>query len=632
MRVRFPLARFTLAGVVLGLWLGLVPACFSSGATPPASPIYSFDARPLNRGDWRAPTNAARTWDTLHLLAALQGLANRVQPRLYLFYCSEFGVDTDQFWFNWLRGEGGWLREAEVRPLESLEETVRVFRHAFQGLVVYDPAVPVTSNLASTAAGCEDLLPVRYDPSPGSVYDHLVQQMQLPVRLWLVHPDGSPLFTGKGTIPETDLPTSGSAKGDAYRWAIARYLKVKRCDPGVAAYYVDAFWLSRPGRSGPTMHTLSNHDYFIAHRAFFFDLSPWGDETPNDDRTQPLGLDRALFLEVLRALSDRASGSLIRVGGFTPWPFKYTRSADPALRHDGVPTEWEFARLISQFNGYMEADAAGLSAMANASFFQHYPLAARYPQPNPPPSLDIAIKNGYVTSDGKVADRFFVGHYVGDYDSPAWLYKAIPAFFPDPARGQVPLGWAFDPNLADRAPQALVYAYRMATTNDFFIAGDSGAGYLNPRGLTRRPDSGLPAGLELWTEHCRRYYERWDLRITGFILEGASGSTTDREFRAYQSFSPHGAGTHFEKSPALHFGMPTCPERDLPDNVTKAAALIADAARQRGNGPGFLWARSILKPPRWYADLSKHLAEDYPDARIVVVDPYTFFSLIRKHF
>ena len=43
--------------------------------------------------------------------------------------------------------------------------------------------------------------------------------------------------------------------------------------------------------------------------------------------------------------------------------------------------------------------------------------------------------------------------------------------------------------IADRAPQALVYAYRHATTNDFFIAGDSGAGYLNPRALTVRPDS-----------------------------------------------------------------------------------------------------------------------------------------------
>ena len=81
--------------------------------------------------------------------------------------------------------------------------------------------------------------------------------------------------------------------------------------------------------------------------------------------------------------------------------------------------------------------------------------------------------------------------------------------FRNPARGQTPLGWAFDPNLADRAPQALVYAYRHATTNDFFIAGDSGAGYLNPRALTVRPDSQLPSGLDAWTGHCQFDFARW---------------------------------------------------------------------------------------------------------------------------
>ena len=38
-------------------------------------------------------------------LAALQGLVNRDAPRHYLFYCSGFGVDTDRFWFDWLRGD-----------------------------------------------------------------------------------------------------------------------------------------------------------------------------------------------------------------------------------------------------------------------------------------------------------------------------------------------------------------------------------------------------------------------------------------------------------------------------------------------------------------------------------------------
>jgi hypothetical protein len=616
--------------------LPLCLAPLSAGAEPPARPapkvVYTFDARPLNHLDLHAATNAARLWDTLHTLAALQGLANRTAPRLYLFYCSEFKVDTDQFWFDWFRGEDGWLKDSELRPIATLEEAVKIFRHVFKGLVVYDPAVPATSNLASTAAGCEDLLPVRFDPAPDSVFDRLAHQMKLPVKLWLVEPDGRSKFTGQGNIPDLGEPSSGSTKVDAYRWALKRYLRSGRCAPGIAAYYVDAFWLQHPRRAGPTMHTLSNHDYFIARRAFFFDLSPWGDEAPGDDLNQPPGLDRKAFLEVLRALYDRANGAVIQVGGFTPWPYKYTTHSTPPGKHEGVPTEWEFARLISQFNGYMEADAAGLSGMANASFYQHYPLAKRYPQPNPKPTLADWQSRGYVTSQGEVANKFFVGHYVGDYDAPSWLYKAVAAFFRDPARGRVPLGWAFDPNLADRVPQALAYARRHATTNDFFIAGDSGAGYLNPRGLTVRPDSGLPSGLKVWTEHCRRYYQRWDITITGFMLDGYAGASTDLEFKAYQSFSPDGAGTHFEKKPAVHAGIPTCREQDLPEDVEKAAATIAEAARQHKSRPGFLWARSILRKPQWYADVSRLLAEKHADAQVVVVDPYTFFGLIRLQF
>jgi hypothetical protein len=537
-------------------------------------------------------------------------------------------VDTDQFWFDWFRGEDGWLKHAPIRPIATLEEAVAIFRSVFRGLVVYDPAVPATSNLASTAAGCEDLLPVRFDPTPGSVFDLLVRRLRLPVKLWLLKPDGASLFTGRGQVPDTGEPSSGSAKVDACRWALRRYLRSARCAPGVAAYYIDAFWLRHPGRE-PTLHTLSNHDYFIARRAFFFDLSPWGDEAPGDEPKQPLGLDREAFLEVLRALYGRAGGSVLQIGGFPPWPYKYTVHSVPPGRHEGVPTEWEFGRLITQFNGYMEADAPGLGAIANASFFRHYPLARRYPQPNPKPTLAQWRARGCVTANGQVANKFFVGHYVGDYDAPSWLYKAVPAFFRDPARGQVPLGWAFDPNLADRAPQALVYAYRHATTNDFFIAGDSGAGYLNPRALSVRPDSGLPSGLRPWTEHCRRYFARWGMSLTGFMLDGAGGSSTELEFAAYRSFSPDGAGTHFQERWAVQAGLPTCREQDLPADVAQAAARIAEAARARHGQPGFLWARSILRPPRWYADLSRCLAEKHPEAPVVVVDPYTFFGLIR---
>ncbi|MBK9138452.1 MAG: hypothetical protein IPM17_06765 [Verrucomicrobia bacterium] len=627
----------SVVGFTRALWLAALVAVAApkASAGSPAT-VFTFDARPLREVNLAEPSAARRVWDTLHLLAALQGLANRDAPRLYLFYCREFGVDTDQFWFDWLRGEDGWLRDAEIEAVGEVETLLGRLRDAFDGLVVYDERVAATSKAASTAAGCERLLPVRYDQATNALFLRLTRDLALPVKLWLVNADGSSRFTGQGRLPDSDLPSSGSAKVDVYRWAMSRWLRpatapAERRSSLYGAYYLDAYWLQRPRNAGPDHHTLSNHDWFIARRAFFFDLSPWGDEAPVDDPAQPLGADKACLLDILRGLYDRSGGGIVKLGGFPPWPHKYTTHAR-AGKHEPVPTEWEFTRLISQFNAYKEADAAGLGAMANASFFAHYPLKEHYRQPNPKPGLPDWKARGFVAADGKVAARFFVGHYVGDYDAPSWLYKAVPAFFRDPARGRVPLGWAFNPNLADRAPQALVYASRHATTNDFFIAGNSGAGYLNSRALTVRPDSRLPSGLAAWTEYCRRHFARWDLTITGFMLDGSAGAATETEFAAYRSFSPDGIGTHFERGPRIRAGIPTCPERDLPDSVGAAASVIAERARESNGRPGFLWARSILKSPTWYADVSERLRQDHPDLPIEIVDPYTFFGLIALEY
>jgi hypothetical protein len=78
---------------------------------------------------------------------------------------------------------------------------------AVKGVVLYDPAVPATSNIASTIAGVESLLPVAYRPAGGatSVYSQLVTSGLLQVKQSLVG-----MFNGNRT---------GSAKCDAYLWA-----------------------------------------------------------------------------------------------------------------------------------------------------------------------------------------------------------------------------------------------------------------------------------------------------------------------------------------------------------------------------------------------------------------------------
>ena len=92
-----------------------------------------FDARYLRKLDVQDPNRAAELWDTMHTLAAVQGLANREAPRLYVVFCAEFGVETDQFWLDWLRGEDGWLKNAELATLTSPEEVVAHVQQIRQG-------------------------------------------------------------------------------------------------------------------------------------------------------------------------------------------------------------------------------------------------------------------------------------------------------------------------------------------------------------------------------------------------------------------------------------------------------------------------------------------------------------------
>ena len=97
----------------------------------------------------------------------------------------------------------------------------------------------------------------------------------------------------------------------------------------------------------------------------------------------------------------------------------------------------------------------------------------------------------------------------------------MPEIWDDPARGQVPLGWAFNPALAERFPVGLIHARATATRNDTFMAGDSGYGYLNPGNLVPpRKWSDLPSDLNAWERLCAEGYRRWDLKITGFVIDG----------------------------------------------------------------------------------------------------------------
>jgi hypothetical protein len=584
--------------IVLIAVLIVLLAAVSAEARESGAPIlYTFDLTytlKLNRDD---PRKRRKIWDVAHFVSSIQGIVNRREPRLYVCFIGGEDARIDGYWLSKLREPGEWLADHRLEEIPDIESLVAKFRDKLKGLVVYDEKVAATSNVASTIAGVEDLACVRFDEDPGSLYHRLAVDPdgpRLPVKVRLVNPDGTSMFTGKGTIPGTSTPSTGSAKCDAYIWAKEKYLETGKCNPAKMGYYMDSYWLEKPDGYIPN-HTLSNHDYFIAHRGFFFDLSPWEDEAPIDDQKQPLGTDAETLQAILRSAWEPTGGrTMIHIGGFVPWDKKYT-TINSAGKHEPVPGEWRFVEIASCFNAYLDADALGIGCMANASVFQHYPLEERYPQKLL--TIEDLKARGLIAEDGKVAPKSYVSIYVGDYDSAAWLYHKIPDLWDDPARGSIPLGWAFNPNLADRFAPGMAYTRKTKSANDYFVAGDSGAGYVNPGHLQEpRRFSGLPSGVETWAEHCRKYYERWDLSATGFIIDGYAPPMSDEVLDAYTSFSPNGIVAQKIGRWGVYKGMPCIRMNlDLTHSPEESAKVIL--GRLGKNKPEFLIYRDILWSP-----------------------------------
>ena len=710
--------------------------------------------------DFLAPLPSSKIqYDYLKMLTALQGLANRDEPQLYLLgstngLAEQNGFDPDQYWLDDLSSGGRLLDGTTQEVVTDLDDLLDAFSSVVEGVVVWDTALPATANVASTAAGIENLLPVRYDTTPGSAYDLLVTQLGLPVAL-----DLTGLFTGTGSIPGSTTPSTGSAKNDAYIWAKERWLDTGEANPTLMTYALDGIswsnaagvvstklpdqmeagstvavsltfvntsqntWNSAsldrlasvagngltwsalnggysntpadqrvfldglpdvapgaqvtipfalvapttPGTYGfaaemvrdgvswypdtaytrsievvpagttvappvdtpyvnleptyPNLYNsqLPNADYYIANKAFFFDLSPDQNAVPNDDPTQPLGTDYATLEAILAAENANAGDTLITIGGFVPWWLKYTSFADPTTTMGPVASEWTFIDIVSRYYAQIDADAYSLIGLFNASVYRQASLPAQLTQNN-----DKGGATPILDDDTK-----YLTFYMGDFDSGAWTAGALPVLWNDPARGDLPLAWPLAPGLADRVPQVFDYLYRTQSTNDYFVGGDNGVGYLNPQKLVaaERPN-GLPDALDSWAALNADVYDRFDLDLTGFAISGNSGSLSLPVQEAYASFSPYGVGTNSGFAETFVDGVPFMTLKDQPINTsTDVAAIAQNLVSILSGRDQFLFVRNVLITPSTLSAAVDWVRTNHPEIDFEVVDPYTNFAL-----
>jgi len=564
----------------------------------------------INRND---TSEVTKTWDLMHAAATLQGIVNRESPKIYVKSVGVSGTNVDDYWLKMNMEPGKWLEGKQYVTLYDPVKVADMFRDKVKGLVVYDPNVASTSCVASTVAGAEDLIAVRYDPTPGSVYTRFMKR-GYEVKVWLLNEDGTSKF---------------KTKTEPYQWAIDNYLKTGKCSGEYAAYYVDQYWLKAYSNATFNHHQLMNHDFFVGKKAFFFDLSPWEDEAATDAPDEPVGADSQMLKQVLMEIYNLNGGQkMCHIGGFPAWAFKYSNHKQVGGLHAATSTEWHFADIISRYNAFKDADAISYGAMANASFWAHYPLKSEYPQKWI--TRDELKAKGYLKPDGKVdRSKKYILFYIGDYDAASWIYQRMPEFWNDPARGKVPLMWSISPILCRRAPMVMEHLWETATENDYFAAADNGAGYLNPGALEEPRLSGLPSGVKAWQDHCAPFYKQWGITVTGFIIDGDAVGMSKEGFQSYAKFSPNGIIP--QKAPKNAFlvdGMPVMRSQGGAgsDMIDGAATNVVEYINSRKDTP-FYWFRTVLKTPTWHLGVKERIEQ--LDKNAVWTSGPEFFELLR---
>ena len=362
-------------------------------------------------------------------------------------------------------------------------------------------------------------------------------------------------------------------------------------------------------------------DYAVARKAFVFDLFAFDDEAPSDDPGQKPGTDLAVMKRILRAQFDKTAGEKITtVCGFNPWHIKYTSHGGRG-KHEPVESEWRLTEVFSAYNCVKDADAAGYCGLGNASVWRHYPLKDRYENRKPCPP-----------AEGYDPEKTYVLFYVGDYDAASWTARFIPKWAADPALGKNPLMWCFNPNLSDRIPMAFDFVYERFTDRDYFAAGDSGAGYNNPRLLyPPRIFSDLPSGAEANVAHNLPYFERFGLRHIGFVINGVHPVDTRQKYDlarfAKGGVAYLGAGDAASVVNGVPFIPHTCDiavEHTDPKQAAEQAAAWMKAAHPNKKFHVF---RTILVSPSAHECILAELKKLVPGVELL--DPFTFFSYLK---
>jgi len=580
--------------------------------------------RPLNKLIFKRYKKYA--YDFMKMASTFQGIVNRDGAKLFLKYegsdelARYRSFDPDTYWLDKLTQPGQILAGKTLVYVDDFYWLLDAFSDKIAGLITWDDSVSSTSNAASTAAGVENLLPVRYDTGADSLYTEITSRTTLSVAI-----DLNGKFTGSGTIWGTSTPSTGSKKNDAYIWAKENYLDTHQVSSSVMQFGVDAWLINSTDRqdsSGNLFYDdlfnrmIINQDYYIRNKAFFFDLQPSNEYIPNDDPGQVMGTDYNTLDAILNSMETYANGSIFTVGGFTAFGLKYSNLAPGNPNGmEPIDTEWDMTTMLSRHNGQLDADAGGLMGLANASVYCQVPLNT------------LTQNNDKGAGNTEVYDpnKRYLCFFMGDYDAGAWVAGELPTLWDSAGgRGGIPLAWPLAPNLAQRVPMVFNYMYSTATSKDYFVAGDNGAGYLNTIDLPSQHYTNF-------VNYTSNYFDIFDLDIAGFVINQWDPFLPKNLQDLYTQIAPKGVGTLGEVD--ISDGVPFYPINHWirSDNKNYFEKALTDMINNDPNAH-FYYVRTVLADPVSIKDGALQFLADHPEMNAEIVDPYTFFRLAKSYY
>jgi hypothetical protein len=533
------------------------------------------------------------TYDEAMAAACLQGILNRNAPVVYIL--SETN-SRPAYWLDILTKKGRWLNERKIKSIPDLDALFALAAGKVKGAVIWDPEVPASMNVATTIAGIEDGIVL--SPEYAEKY----------VKKWNIGilKDLRGMFTGSET---------GSAKNDAYRWAVREYLSKGQCSQHLLCLYEDPFSTRAKGDAGYVV----TRDWSVKNRSFVFDLSPWGDEAPKDDQLQKKGTDLETYKLILGEILKQTAGKqMTEMAGFFSFS-KYSNIPGYKSSHEPVPTEWETVYLISPYNCYQNTVA---SSCYNQSFHSQAPV--------------VQLKQHRPALGRKIENKTYICILMADYDSATPLYEFMPKHWSDSSRGTVPLLWGINPNLVETYPDIIEYLYSTTTANDYFGADASAAGYMNPNRIDKKY-------LPLFIDHNRQFYKRLDMTLSPMVLDWDEPTADVKD--AFNMFSPDGFATivmdlHNKggKSPVPHVwkGMPVMELINSTCNFSsvdqESDAMSGSIPVKSDNKPAFFFFRIVWTNPGQVIETVERLKKKRPELDVELTDPYNFFRMFKEYY